>query len=94
MLKENGSVIVLEIASNSKFDPSVKSDFGEVAESVLHCLPCSRPVDETAEPGEDIGNPFRFDELKPVARTAGFSSVEQAVDKRLADNFIALFLLK
>lgn len=75
LLKKGGSIIVLEIASNPVFDPTVTSDFGEVAESVLHCLPCSRPLDQTNNPGEDIGNPFRFDQLKSVAVNAGFSTV-------------------
>ena len=52
----------------------------------------SRP--SSGPPGEDIGNPFRFGQLKKIAKDAGFETVEKAEDPVLFDTRINLFRLR
>jgi len=78
ILKPGGKVIVLEMAASDQFCPAAKDEFGSVAISVMHCLPCSRPED--GSPGEDIGNPFRLNQLIQTAKNAGFKKVHKIND--------------
>ena len=73
ILKPGGSVVVLEMSACDSFNSSATAEFTSVSISVLHCLPCSRPT--SGPPGEDIGNPFRMDQLAPIVSSAGFSHV-------------------
>ena len=54
----------------------ILDEFESIAISVLHCLPVSRPENKSCEAGEDIGNPFRYEQLKIIAKNAGFEKVD------------------
>ena len=87
ILKKTGAVLVLEMAVSDVFCPTESAEFTPVAVSVMHCLPCSRPP--SGPPGEDIGNPFRMDQLTQIAKNAGFSEVHHLNDYLHFETFIS-----
>ena len=108
VLKPGGSVVILEVMAADEFSPENTDEFQSIAISVMHCLPCSRffltiflsffklflSRPSSGPPGEDIGNPFRYGQLKKIAKEAGFETVEKADDPVLFDTRINLFRLR
>ena len=92
LLKQDGSILIIESDSKEGFDSNRKSEFILKAVSTLHCLPSSRNPDPE-KPGEEIGNPIRPNILKMMAKNLGLK-LAKIEDQLLEDEKFALYLLQ
>ena len=94
MLRSNGLILVAESPAAATFNEATPAEATEVCISSLHCLPVSRQShrDENDPPPEDIGNPFRLEQLKECVKRAGLSTCNRYTHASL--DTMALYVIQ